>query len=84
MMLALPAATDVAGLVGVGLMLVSYAGVQAGRLDARGLTGLLMNLIGSCLVLYSLSADFNLSAAIMEGAWALIAAYGLIRLALRR
>jgi hypothetical protein len=43
-----------------------------------------MNLTGSLLVLWSLTFKFNLSAALMEGAWAVVAIYGLVRLALRR
>ena len=39
--------------------------------------------IGAVLVLISLSHDFNLSAATIEGAWAVIAAGGLARLAWR-
>ena len=46
---------------------------------------LLANLLGASLILVSLLvADFNLSATVMEGAWALVALAGLIRLALRR
>ena len=43
-----------------------------------------MNLSGACLVMYSLSRNFNLSAFLMEAAWAAVAAFGLIRLALKR
>lgn len=75
---------DAAGLVGVALMLVAYLLAVAGRLDARGAPALAMNLIGSCLVLLSLAQDFNLSAAVIEAAWALIALAGLLRHAVRR
>ncbi len=71
---------DGAGLAGVGLMLAAYAGAQLGRLDPRAAPALLMNLAGAGLVLFSLVFAFNLSAAIMEGAWALVALYGLVRL----
>jgi hypothetical protein len=43
-----------------------------------------MNFVGASLVLVSLTRAFNLSAAIVESAWALIALAGLIRLLLRR
>jgi hypothetical protein len=75
---------DVAGLTGVVLMLVAYAGAQLRRLDAAGLASLLMNLCGSCLVMLSLSRAFNLSAFLMEATWAAVAAFGLLRLALER
>jgi hypothetical protein len=70
--------------IGVALMLFAYAGGQLGRLDMTALPALLMNLTGSLMVLWSLSFKFNLSAALMEGAWALVALYGLAKLALRR
>lgn len=40
--------------------------------------------MGACLILWGLlTADFNLSATVMEGAWALVAVVGLVRWALR-
>jgi len=75
---------DIGGLVGVVLILIAYAGAQLRRLDATRAPSLLMNLIGASLILLSLVRDFNLSAALMEGAWAAIALFGLIRLGLRR
>ena len=75
---------DIGGVFGVALMLFAYAGGQNGRLDMTRLPALLMNLLGSLLVLWSLTFKFNLSAALMEGAWALVALYGLIKLIGRR
>jgi hypothetical protein len=43
-----------------------------------------MNLTGSSLVLLSMLHAFNLSAFLMEAAWAVIAVFGLVRLALKR
>jgi hypothetical protein len=71
---------DIGGVIGVALMLFAYAGGQIGRLNMTRLPALLMNLVGSLLVLWSLSFKFNLSAALMEGAWALVALYGLVKL----
>jgi hypothetical protein len=70
---------DQAGIVGVGLVLIAYAGAAFGKLDARNWPSLAANLIGSLLILWSLSANFNLSAALMEGSWAAVAAIGLVR-----
>ncbi|WP_269514967.1 CBU_0592 family membrane protein [Brevundimonas subvibrioides] len=75
---------DLLGIFGVLLILVAYAGATAGRLDPKQWPALCLNLIGALLILWSLSVDFNLSAALMEGAWALVAVAGLVRLALRR
>lgn len=75
---------DIAGLVGVAMMLGAYAAAQLGRLDPVKAPALALNLCGACLVLASLSRNFNLPAAVVEAAWALVALFGLIRIALRR
>ena len=76
---------DVAGLVGVIVILAAYAAATTGRLHPKGALSLAANLGGASLILVSLLAGrFNLSAAIVEAAWALIALSGLVRLALRR
>jgi hypothetical protein len=74
---------DAAGLVGVLLILATYAGAQLGRLEPRRAPALVMNLIGAGLILWSLAFRFNLSAFLMEAAWAVVALYGLVRLAMR-
>jgi hypothetical protein len=79
-----PSPTDAAGLVGVVVMLLAYAGAQLSRLDPVRAPALIMNLTGACLVMFSLSRDFNLSAFLMEAAWAAVAAFGLVRLMLKR
>ena len=66
------------------MMLAAYAGGQLGRLKMDQLPALLMNLAGSLLVLASLAFRFNLAAALMEGTWALVALYGLAKLALKK
>jgi hypothetical protein len=75
---------DIAGLVGVTLILAGYAAATAGHLHPKGAPSLAVNFVGASLILLSLTQTFNLSAAIVEGAWALIALVGLIRLALGR
>ena len=76
---------DKAGVLGVGLVLLAYAGAAFGKLDPKTWPSLSLNLIGSLLILWSLTRAFNLSAALMEGSWALVAGAGLVRaLFLRR
>ena len=75
---------DALGVGGVLMILIAYAGATSGKLDARRAPALLLNLGGALLILVSLYFDFNLSAVLMEGAWALVAVYGLIQLALGR
>jgi hypothetical protein len=72
---------DMAGVLGVGLILVAYAGAAFGKLDPKAWPSLTLNLIGALLILGSLTESFNLSAVLMEGSWALVAIVGLVRLA---
>ncbi len=76
--------SDILGVLGALLILGAYAGVQFKRLDPYGLIALLLNLVGAGLVLVSLYFRFNLAAAMLEAAWAVIALIGLIRLAFSR
>lgn len=77
--------TDAAGLAGVLMILVAYAGAALGRLDPKAIGSLLANFVGAGLILVSLLvADFNLSSTVMEGSWALVAFAGLVRLAVLR
>ena len=71
---------DQAGVFGVGMVLFAYAGAAFGKLDPKNWPSLTANLIGSLLILWSLTYKFNLSAALMEGAWAFVAAAGIARL----
>ncbi len=75
---------DAAGVAGVVMILVAYAGATTGRLDPKRPIALVLNLAGASLILLSLAYDFNLSAVLMEGAWALVALIGPVRLALKR
>jgi hypothetical protein len=75
---------DLAGLIGVALMLLSYAGGALGRLRIDAAPSLIMNLTGALLVVWSLLHAFNLAAFVMESAWALVALGGLIKLVLKK
>ena len=75
---------DALGVVGVLLILIAYTGATTKKLDPAKAPALLLNLTGALLILLSLYFDFNLSAVLMEGAWALVALIGLARLAFSR
>ncbi len=75
---------DTIGLAGVAAMLVAYGLTVAQRVDPLRPPALLLNLFGAVAVLVSLTGAFNLSAAAIESAWAVIALGGLIRWAVRR
>ena len=73
--------SDIAGLTGAFMMLSVYGCVALGWMNPLKARAHGINLTGAVLVLYSLYYDFNLAAAIMEVAWALVAIIGLGRLA---
>ena len=75
---------DAAGLVGVLLVLLAYAGAQVGRLEPRDGPSLVMNLAGAGLILWSLMFRFNLASFLMEASWGAVALYGLVRLIVSR
>ena len=66
------------------MILAAYAATQLRRLDPLKAPSLALNLAGACLIMLSLTAAFNLSAFLMEAAWAGVAALGLVRLMLNR
>ena len=75
---------DIGGVIGVLLVLLAYAGIHFDWFDPKRAPALLMNLFGSALILVSMTHAFNLSAFLMEAAWAAMALFGLVRLAVRR
>lgn len=75
---------DLLGNLGVLLILLGYLLLQLGRVRPDGLRFSLANGIGALLILISLTQEFNLSAFLIEAAWLLISAGGVLRYALRR
>lgn len=70
---------DILGIVGVILVLLAYLALQLGRIRASSPGFSATNAAGAALILVSLAVDFNLPAALIEGAWLLISVFGLIR-----
>ena len=68
---------DWVGILGVISILVSYLLLQLEKLSADSLNYSLANLIGALLIILSLLYEFNLSAMIIESAWALISLFGI-------
>lgn len=79
-----PVFANAAGLIGVACILITYFLTQSGRIRPEQFIFSLLNLVGSSLILFSLLFDWNLSAALVEGAWALISLFGLVRYTMRR
>lgn len=70
---------DIAGNIGVILIILSYFLLQNGRIEGRSLVYTLSNALGALLIMISLAFDFNLSAFIIELFWFGISVYGLIK-----
>jgi hypothetical protein len=75
---------DIVGNAGVLCILGSYLAAQTDRLDPRGDPFLIVNGVGSALVLYSLLYSYNQSAFVIQCSWIAISVVGLVRNALRR
>ncbi len=70
---------DLAGNVGVALIVVTYLLLQLGRLRGTDLSYSALNALGASLVIVSLLYDFNLSAFMMEAFWVLISLIGIVK-----
>ena len=70
---------DFVGNLGVLCILLTYLGLQLGRLDAMDYSYTLINGLGAILIMVSLYFDFNLSSFIIEVFWLLISLIGLYR-----
>ncbi len=67
---------DIAGIIGVIIVIVTYLLLQLNKLAARSMTYSLLNILGSFLIIFSLLTSWNPSAFLIEVAWLLISAYG--------
>jgi hypothetical protein len=76
-------AATLIGLVGSAIFIAAFAYANIARVMDKRLFNV-MNLIGSILLLISLSVDFNLPAMVLESAWGVIALTGLIAAMRRR
>ena len=70
---------DLAGFIGVVLIIVAYLLLQLEKLPSSSPRYSLMNAAGALLIIVSLIFAFNLSAFIVEAFWFLISLVGLWR-----
>lgn len=75
---------DIVGNAGVLCILGSYLAAQTDRMDARSDAFLVVNGVGSALVLYSLLYAYNQSAFVIQCSWIAISVVGLLRNVLKR
>ena len=69
----------VIGTLGIAMFLWAYFLLQKGTWKPDDQPYLLLNLLGALLIMGSLCIDWNLSAFLLEAAWALISIWGLIK-----
>src|SRR5262245_62347045 len=69
----------IAGVVGSALVIFAFFANQHGWLSAENGFYSLINLVGAVLILISLITAWNLPAAVIEGFWALISVYALVK-----
>jgi len=68
---------DVVGLVGVALLIVTYAMLQLDKIDPKGFWYSFNNLIVAILVTVSLVYTPNLASLVIEFFWFIISVYGI-------
>jgi hypothetical protein len=68
---------DLAGFVGVLLIVIAYLLLQLDKLPSSSLSFSLLNAVGSLLIMFSLVFKFNVSAFLIEVFWFLISLLGL-------
>ncbi len=68
---------DLMGFAGAGAILAAYGYTTFGKHDADARYHAL-NLLGAALLGVSLTINYNLASLCLEGAWGMIALYGLI------
>jgi hypothetical protein len=67
-------------IVGALLILAAYAASQFGVMDARSPVYLVLNLAGSALLAYLAAVARQWGFLLLEGVWALVSLWGLVRL----
>jgi hypothetical protein len=76
--------SDAVGVFGSLLIVIAYFANLRGSLPNTSLAYLLLNLVGALLILFSLWRAWNTAAVVMEGFWAAISVYGLMRALFQR
>ena len=70
---------DLAGFIGVLLIIVAYLLLQLDRLPSSSPSYSLLNAVGALLIIVSLFFRFNLSAFLVEAFWLVISLFGLTK-----
>ena len=65
--------------VGALVILAAFAAAQAGRLDVRSRTYLVLNVVGAGLLALDAWRERQWGFLLLEAVWALVASFGLVR-----
>jgi len=71
--------SDIIGIFGVVLIILSFFLVQAEKITSDSSFYLYSNFIGAVMLLFSLYYHWNLASVIVEIMWLFISSYGIIR-----
>jgi len=71
--------SDMVGIAGVVFTLIAYYYLNMGKWSPESLKYVLLNLFGSCFLMFSLCFKWNLASALIEMAWITISFIGLYR-----
>lgn len=74
---------NIVGMIGSGLMIVAYAYSNVAR-QINFILFNLLNLVGSLMLISSLTVHFNMASMALEIVWAAIALFGLARIIIIR
>jgi urea transporter len=70
--------TDIIGLLGVALLVATYASLQLDKIDPKGFWYSFNNLLVAILVTISLVYTPNIASIVIEVFWFLISLYGIV------
>ena len=70
---------DIIGLTGVAIILVTYLLLQIEKITSTSLGYSLLNILGSALIMVSLSINWNLASAVIEAFWIMISLIGVYK-----
>jgi hypothetical protein len=70
---------QVISFVAAMVILVAYVGHQSRRMDANGVAYNVMNALGSGVLTYVAFRPFQIGFVVLEGVWAIVSAYAVIR-----
>lgn len=68
---------DAIGVLGVGIVVVTYMLLQLEKVNPKGFLFSFLNAFGSLLILYSLTYNWNLASFLIEFFWIAISLYGI-------